>query len=99
MLLRQIIYIFVSFVNTLLFIVQMLMFARAVLSWIAMDDDGPVLGPIMNFLYAVTEPLIYPVRMLLEKIPALRTMPIDLSFMVTFMLLSAVQMMLPVITL
>ena len=83
----------------MLFIVQMLMFARAVLSWIVMDDDGPVLGPIMNFLYAVTEPLIYPVRMLLERIPALRNMPIDLSFMVTFMLLSAVQMMLPVITL
>jgi len=99
MLLRQIIYVFVNFVNGMLFIVQMLMFARAVLSWIVMDDDGPVLGPIMNFLYAVTEPLIYPVRMLLERIPALRNMPIDLSFMVTFMLLSAVQMMLPVITL
>ena len=82
----------------LLFIVQMLMFARAVLSWIAMDDDGGVLGSVMNFLYAVTEPLIYPVRMLLDKIPALRALPIDLSFMVTFMILSAVQMMLPVMS-
>ena len=98
MLLRQIVYILINLVDTLLFLVQMMMFARAILSWMPMDDDGPVLGPIMNFLFAVTEPIIFPVRTLLEKIPALRTLPIDLSFMVTFMLLSTVQMMLPIIS-
>lgn len=97
MLLRQVIYIIVSVADMLLFIVQTMMFLRALLSWIVMDNNSPALEKVMNFLYAVTEPLIYPVRVLLDKIPALRSMPIDISFMVTFLLLSMIQTMLPAV--
>nr|MBQ4318084.1 YggT family protein [Clostridia bacterium] len=91
MILRQLVYVIVTFVNILLMAEQMMMFARAILSWIPLDDDGPV----TRFLYAMTEPLIMPVRMLLDRIPSVRDLPIDISFIATYMLLTLVQMALP----
>jgi len=95
MILRQFVYVIVTFVNILLTSVQLMMFARAILSWIMVDDDGP----FTRFLYAMTEPLIMPVRMLIDRIPAVRDLPIDISFIMTYMLLSLVQLMLPAISL
>lgn len=70
---------------------EVLMFIRAVLSWLPVDDDSPV----VNFVYMMTEPIIAPVRILLERFDFVRRMPIDLSFFVAFILLSTVQMFLP----
>lgn len=71
----------------------MMMF-RAIMSWLPIDEDSN----IANFLYAMTEPVIYPVRKLLERIESLNNLPIDISFIVSFMLLSIIQMLLPVIS-
>ena len=70
---------------------QLLMMFRAVLSWLPVDEDSN----ISNFLFAMTEPVIYPVRMLLDRFEGLDEFPIDLSFIISFMLLSLVQMLLP----
>ena len=55
-----------------------------------MDDDNLV----MSILYAVTEPFIVPIRALFEKMGWFRNLPIDISFFVTYILLSIISMML-----
>lgn len=70
---------------------EVMMFIRAVLSWLPVDDDSPV----VNFVYMMTEPIIAPVRILLERFDFVRRLPIDLSFFVAFILLSVVQTLLP----
>ena len=70
----------VSFARALL----LLMFCRAILSWIPSMRNSS----IYSFLYTVTEPIIIPVRIILSKIPYVNSMPIDISFFVTYLLLS-----------
>ena len=72
-----------SFVLIFLSVVQFAMLLRAILSWFVMGG-----GTFMNFLYAITEPFIVPVRTLFEKMNWLQNSPIDFSFMVTYLLIS-----------
>ena len=64
--------------NTLLYILQMtlsvllgalelLMLGRAILSWLPIDEDNP----LVRFLHTMTEPVIYPVRVFLEQIKSI----------------------------
>ena len=85
------IYVVTKLVSVFLGAEQLLMMFRAVLSWLPIDEDSD----ISNFLFAMTEPVIYPVRMLLDRFEGLDEFPIDLSFIISFMLLSLVQMLLP----
>ena len=85
------IYVVTKLVSVFLGAEQLLMMFRAVLSWLPVDEDSD----ISNFLFAMTEPVIYPVRMLLDRFEGLDEFPIDLSFIISFMLLSLVQMILP----
>ena len=70
-------------------VLEMLMIVRMLLSWM------PV--PLLNFVYAMTEPLILPVRIVLERSQTVQALPIDLSFFVSFLLLGIIQMALPVV--
>ena len=85
-----VIHLFEQTVYILLWALEILMFLRALSSWIISDDDSPC----VEFLYSVTEPLIVPVRALLDRFEALRDFPIDISFIVTFILLSVIRMLL-----
>ena len=85
------IYVVTKLVSVFLGAEQLLMMFRAVLSWLPVDEDSD----LSNFLFAMTEPVIYPVRMLLDRFEGLDEFPIDLSFIISFMLLSLVQMLLP----
>lgn len=85
------IYVVTKLVSVFLGAEQLLMMFRAVLSWLPVDEDSD----ISNFLFAMTEPVIYPVRMILDRFEGLDEFPIDLSFIISFMLLSLVQMLLP----
>ena len=88
-----ILYIVTKCVSVFLTILQLLMMFRAIMSWLPIDEDSN----LSNFLYAMTEPVIYPVRLLLDRFDALNDLPIDISFIVAFILLSVIQMLLPVI--
>ena len=83
-------YIVFTVASLLIRFLQLMMLVRAIMSWFPVDDDNVIL----RFAYAVTEPFIYPVRLLLDRIPALREMPIDISFSVTFLLLFLLQLFL-----
>lgn len=49
----------------------------------------------LEFCYAVTEPVVSPVRNALARIDSLADSPMDFSFLATFMLLTIIRMMLP----
>jgi YggT family protein len=80
-----------SIVSLIIFVLQLLMMARAILSWLPFDDDSA----LQRFLFVTTEPFIQPVRALLEKINFLSGFPIDLSFLVTYILLTLISSLLP----
>ena len=86
----QVYYVLSATVSYLMTAVQFLMFARAILSWLPIDEDNP----IVYFLYAVTEPVIMPVRAVIEKFGWFEGMPIDMSFFITFLLLSVLDVIL-----
>jgi len=70
-------------VITLLYTMQFLMFGRALMSWLAQDEDNK----IYRFLFAATEPFVYPIRKLLSKFEFFNNMPIDMSFMAAIIVL------------
>ena len=85
------VYIITTLVSMFLSILHVLMLIRAVISWLPVDDASP----FASFVYAMTEPIIIPVRALLERSETVRALPIDISFFIALILLSFVQMMLP----
>ena len=86
-------YIFIEIIKRLAFVflsvLEMAMFLRAILSWFLMGG-----GKLVDFLYAITEPFIAPVRAFLEKMNWLQGTPIDFSFMITFMIISMLSVFL-----
>ncbi len=90
---KTFLYIFASTVALALDFVQICMFLCALLSWFPpANGEG---GPIRRFLLAVTELVVAPVRAFLERFEWVRRSPIDLSFMITFLLLALVSTLLP----
>ena len=82
------VYVLVKFVTIFLDIVLIGMFVRAILSWFVQGGTGGFLGGLAGFLYVVTEPFIIPVRALFDKFGWFQGLPIDISFLITAMLLS-----------
>ena len=80
----QIAYILILTVRALVGVLEFLMLARAILSWLPVGEDSPV----ENFLYTVTEPVIMPVRSLCERFGWFDGLPIDMPFFITFIILS-----------
>ena len=70
-------------VIALLTTLQMLMFGRALMSWFAQDEDSK----LARFLFAATEPFVYPIRKILNKFELFSNMPIDMSFMAAILIL------------
>lgn len=71
----------------LLYAVEIAMLFRAIFSWF-----DPMMNSVFHrFAYAVTEPIISPVRKLMRKLNLNTSLPIDLSFTVTVVLIIILQ--------
>ena len=81
--------IVVNVVVLLLSAIQLAMLVRAILSWFPIDSNR-----FTDFLYGITEPLIYPIRRLFERLNWFQNMPIDMSFMVAYLLIWLLLMLL-----
>ncbi len=81
---HTLLYILTSTLSLLLSILELLMLGRAILSWFPIDEDNA----LVQFLYGITEPVIYPVRMLLERFDLFQGLPIDMAFFFTFILIN-----------
>lgn len=86
-------YLFAATVQLALEVIYFAMFGQAILSWFVMEDST-----VMVVLSHITNPVVLPVRAVLSRIPALQRIPIDLSFLAAFILLSLVMTALPPIS-
>ena len=86
----QLLYVIVTTLSVLLSVLQILMLVRAIMSWFPIDEDSNLL----RFVMLATEPVVMPVRMLFDHFGWFEGMPIDMSFFITFILLSILEMVL-----
>jgi YggT family protein len=79
----------VSFICLLLQVYLIALFGRIILSWFPISP-GSALAPIFSFLYAITEPVLGPIRRIL---PPLRIgmAGLDLSPIVVIFLFQIIQ--------
>jgi YggT family protein len=74
----------------LLYVLDIGLFLRAILSWI----DPDMSFRVSAFLYTITEPVIQPIRRLCQKMDWFQRTPIDVPFMITVLLVIVAQMIL-----
>ncbi len=73
--------VFARVLNTLIFI-------RVVASWLSLPNDNP----IMQLLYTLTEPILYPIRRLLQNSPIGGPgMVLDFSPIISFVLIEVAK--------
>lgn len=89
------VYLVVSTVMLLLSVLDIMMMARMIMSWLFPMSDGR----IAQFLYSVTEVVVYPVRALADHFGWFEGFPFDIPFMITYFLLIVLQMILPTVAL
>lgn len=87
---HALLYVLSAVASLLLGLVLLLMFIRAILSWFPAGDDSA----LEHFLFVATEPFILPVRSILERFEFFRSLPIDMSFFITAILLSVLRALL-----
>ena len=76
-------------VCVLLSALQLAMTARAILSWFPIEPNK-----ITQFLDIITEPVVYPIRKLFEKMNWFQDIPLDMSFMTAYIVLSIILLFL-----
>lgn len=81
--------VIVETVRVLLLVIQFAMMARAILSWFPIEPNK-----LTQLLDAITEPLIYPIRKLFEKMNWFQDIPLDMSFMTAYIVLSIILLFL-----
>lgn len=83
-------YVIMLCVVIFIYVVDIAMLGRAVLSWFTMGEQTR----IGAFLYVVTEPLILPVRNLCARFGWFQGLPMDMPFLITSMLMMLVTVFL-----
>jgi YggT family protein len=70
-----------SIITAVFSVLQILIFARVIISWIRPDPYNP----IVKFIYDATEPLLQPIRRLLPPMSGIDFSPIILLFGFSFL--------------
>ena len=83
---EQVIYFLMEIIRCGIYVMNIFIIIRAVMTWIPGSDDG-VLG---SFIYTTTEPLVGFVRSIIYKIRPLRDIPIDFSPLFSCILLDII---------
>ena len=84
-------YVLQQTVTVFLMVLQFAMLARAILSWF------PIENRLVDIVYAVTEPVVYPFRWLFERLNWFQNFPLDMSFMAAYLTVSIILVLLPVL--
>lgn len=85
-------YIIAKVVSIGLSVLSVAMFLRVILQFFASGESKFVI-----FCYAITEPFIIPIRVIMEKLNIGQNSPIDIPFFIAYIMISVLQMMLPMI--
>lgn len=81
-------YVLISTVSLLIDVICLLMLIRAIFSWFPTENEGK----IQRVIFLMTEPVIAPVRKILFRMGWFQGLPIDMSFMITYLLLTLLQL-------
>ncbi|WP_010252748.1 YggT family protein [Acetivibrio cellulolyticus] len=81
-------YTLIKALDTLLYVIEMALVIRAVLSWIPNLSRE---NPFVNLLNQVTEPVLNPIRSLIEKSSFGRNSMIDLSPLIAFLIIEVLR--------
>lgn len=79
--------VLVYFVYYLLQAVMLAMLGRAILSWFPAGEESR----FVRFLDMVTEPFVYPIRRLFYHYNWFQQTPLDVSFLVSYLVLALVS--------
>lgn len=72
--------------NTFFNLMNILLFVRALMSWFIRAEN-----PIYNLLVTLTEPIIMPVRWVWQKFNLPDTLPIDVPYLLSFVVINILQ--------
>ena len=84
----QVLYVAANSAYYLLWVIQIMLFLRAILSWFLQEEESG----FMFILVGLTEPVLMPFRALLQRSEKMRSIPIDFSL--TFAMLQTILEML-----
>lgn len=87
-------YLIINLVQLILSFLELVLFLNALISWFPIFDEGSVFAQL---LYRISEPILYPARLLVAKSEMLSSLPIDISYIITFFGLSIIGSLLPAI--
>ncbi len=79
--------VLISTLSLLIDGITILMFIRAIFSWFPTESPGK----LQLVIHHMTEPFIAPVRKFLWRMGWFQGMPIDMSFMVTYLILMVLR--------
>ncbi|MBQ2793933.1 MAG: YggT family protein [Clostridia bacterium] len=85
-------YVFARVVSIGLSALSLAMVLRVILQFFASEDNKFVI-----FCYAVTEPFIIPIRVIMEKLNIGQSSPIDIPFFIAYIIIMLLQMLLPIV--
>ncbi len=80
-------------VHYLIDLVTLLILVRALLSWLPLREDNP----IISFLNTMTEPVVAPIRNLLNHFSFVQELPVDFSPFFAVLVLMAINALLNLI--
>lgn len=89
------IYVVVQFALLLVKVISGCMLVRFLLSWFELNPENV----LVKLLYAMTEPAVQPIRKLFNKMNWFENIPIDVSLMVTCLLISLAEMIMEMLLL
>lgn len=70
----------INTINILFQLFTILIFVRIIFSWIRVSPYHPTWGPILRFVYQITDPIMEPVRRLIPPMGGLDLSPIIVLF-------------------
>ena len=85
-------YIVAKVVSVGISALSLAMFLRVILQFFVAEDNKFII-----FCYAVTEPFIIPIRVIMEKLNVGQNSPIDIPFFIAYIFITILQMLLPIV--
>ncbi|MCQ2425467.1 MAG: YggT family protein [Lachnospiraceae bacterium] len=76
---QTLLFVFTATVRLALYVIDLGLLCRAVITFATMGD--PPDSAAVNFIWAITEPVILPFRILVSRSSTLSAMPIDMAFL------------------
>ena len=86
----QVLYVAANSAYYLLWVIQIMLFLRAILSWFMQEEESG----FMFVLVGLTEPILMPFRALLQRSETMRSIPIDFSLTFAMVAVILLQTML-----